>query len=217
MSVKVSISIDAAAPKARLEVVQKVAKDRAKTNAVIGEAVAALARQRIHDRYVVEETRTNFWERVQNSIESEADENGATITYNELGIGLRYRGGTVTPGKSISTFTGKLTRALAIPSDKVPLVNKRPVAPRYAGLLAFLRSTTRGDTVGVLVEGQQKVITRGPNKGKTRIVPKPGGDLLYVLKKMTRHRPDPQILPDESAIQAAGQAAIQRLLFAGGQ
>jgi hypothetical protein len=214
MSVSIKISVNAAAPKAKLEDFKRVANDRAKTNDAIGEAVAELARQRIHDRHISEETRGNFWERVRNSIENESSADGATVSYNELGIGLRFRGGDVYPGKSISSYTGKLTRALALPTDDVPLINQRPAAPHQAGtLLAFLRAASRGETVGFLVEGMEKEITRGKNKGSRRIVQRPGGDLLYVLKSVTHHRPDPGILPDETAIQFAGQAAVQRLLF----
>lgn len=54
-----------------------------------------------------------------------------------------------------------------------------------------------GDTVGYLVEGEEKVITRGPNKDKKRIVPKKGGSLMYTLRTLTHHFLFAQIVDPE--------------------
>lgn len=214
MSLNVKVSINAAAPMARLEKIKEVAADQETTGAVLAEALLKLTRQRIQDKYVPEDDPgITFWADVRNSAEAEVQGNVITVSLNELGVGLRYRGGDVTPGKSISSYTGKLTRALSVPTPKVPTLQGRYIRPGRAGLLAFIRAVTRGETIGYLVEGQQKTITRGKNKGKERVVPKPGGSLLYVLRSVTHHREDPGILPDEAAIQAAAQAALQLLIF----
>jgi len=72
------------------------------------------------------------------------------------------------------------------------------------GLLAFIRAVGRGETVGYLVEG----MTKAGKKGHTRIVPKPGGSLLYTLRTVTHHRPDKKILPEDASISAVAAAAI---------
>ena len=90
-----------------------------------------------------------------------------------------------------------------MPADKVPAEGGRCIRPGRAGLLAFIRSRTGGETVGFLVEGAEKTLTRGKNKGAVRIVPKPGGSLLYTLRTITRHRPDHGILAAEARISEA--------------
>lgn len=214
MSVSIKVNINAAAPKAALARIKAVAEDSEALHAGIAEAVARVTREHLRVHYVPRDERgIDFWADVVNSVEAESDASGATVSLNELGIGLRYRGGTVTPGKSISSYTGELTRALAIPGDKTPVQQGRAIRPGRAGVLAFIRAVSRGETIGYLVEGQEKTITRGKNKGGTRIVPKPGGSLLYTLRTITRHRPDPNILPDEAAIFWQAQAVVISAIF----
>lgn len=43
-------------------------------------------------------------------------EESATVTLSELAIALRCHGGEVTPGRSISSYAGELTKVLVIPS-----------------------------------------------------------------------------------------------------
>ena len=169
--------------------------------------VLQLVRNHLDQKYVPRNQRGDFWADVRNTTTSTADDKSANVSLNELGINLRYNGGDVTPGKSISSWTGELTRTLAVPSDKVPIVDGRQIRPGRAGILHFLRARTRGDTVGFLVEGEEKEIARGKNKGKKGTKAKEGGDLLYTLRTITRHKGDKGILPPQDKVSDAAKQA----------
>jgi hypothetical protein len=155
---------------------------------------------------------TNFYAKAARGIEVESNDQHAIVRIPKLGFALRYHGGTVTPGKSISSHTGLPTRALAIPSDDVPYVGDSEEVHRqkpgeYPGLLAFIPARAGGRTVGYLLDGEEKTITRGKNKGKTRIVPKAGGSLLYTLASEIIHQPDESVLPSEGVLLASASEA----------
>lgn len=154
---------------------------------------------------------TGFWKAAAESIGSEATEDGATVAIRHRGVALRYFGGIVTP---------KTRKALSVPVHKSAHGLN---ASEYPGLLAFIpaarafgpfRSGQGQDTIGYLVRGVERTITRGPNKGKTRVVPiaRPAGELIYVLRSRTYHEPDKGILPtDEAMVAAAAEAGADYL------
>lgn len=186
--------------------------DRAGLHATMATAVESTVKDHLTAAYVPRNKRGNFWERVRDSIEVQSGEEDASVSLVELGIGLRYHGGEVTAGKNPAAAgpnKGNPTRALAIPSEAVPVANGRQLPPAKMGTLAFLRRVTGGETVGFLVEGMEKIATRGKNKGLPYIVPKPGGDLLYTLRTITRHTGDKGILPDDAALLAAASGATR--------
>ncbi|MEO5914864.1 MAG: hypothetical protein ABIS50_11565 [Luteolibacter sp.] len=150
---------------------------------------------------------SNYFAKAAESVEVEADENHATVRITRIGMALHYNGGTVLPGQSISSFTGEPTKAQAIPTDDVPRQgpeNER-ASPREMGLLAFIPNRKGTGTIGYLVEGEEKEITRGSRKGGKRIVPKPGGDLFFVLRSWTTHLADESVLPTLIALQEAAR------------
>lgn len=155
---------------------------------------------------------TGYWKAVSEAITTEASEDSATVTLSYQGVALRYYGGEVKP----------VTRkALSVPVHKSAHGLN---ASEYPGTLAFIPATRQfgpfrsgggQDTVGYLVRGVERTITRGKNKGKSRIVPMPGGEMIYVLRRRTYHRPDPNIIPPTDAIIAtaveAGEAYLESL------
>lgn len=215
MSVSVTVSVESAATAASVRAITMAMRDKPGLHGAMAEGVARLTRAHLRDNYLPRDRDgVDFWADVIRSIEATAGDAEATVTLQEVGLRLRYHGsaglpgGGVTPGKSISSYTGKPTRALAIPTEKVPAAGGRRIRPGLAGLLAFVRSAQGGETVGFLVEGMEKALTRGRNKGAVKIVPKPGGSLLYVLRTITRHRPDHGILPPEARISEAALRAV---------
>lgn len=204
---KLSINVEKAAVEASLDAITSGLADRAGLHASMATAVESEVKDHLTTKYVPRNKHGNFWERVRDSIEVRSDASGANVDLVETGIGLRYYGGDVTPGKNPAASgpnKGKPTRALAVPSDSVPVVSGRQLPPARMGLLAFLRRVTGGETVGFLVEGEEKT----SKKGKKYITPKPGGDLLYTLRTITRHTGDKGIIPAESILmQAASMAA----------
>lgn len=204
---KISINVEKEAAEARLAAITSGLADRAGLHASMATAVESTVKDHLTARYVPKNKHGNFWERVRDSIEVRSDENEASVSLVEIGIGLRYRGGEVRPGRNPAASgpnKGGLTKALAIPSSSVPVSAGRQLPPARMGLLAFLRKATGGETVGFLVEGEEKK----NSKGKTYIARKPGGSLLYTLRTVTRHVGDKGILPAESELTAAaGRAA----------
>jgi len=206
---KIKVTIDAAAAMASLEAKERAMNDREGMHAGIAEAAANFTREHLLKKYVPRNERGDFWADVREGVSSVADASSATVSLNELGINLRYNGGEVKPGKSISSWTGELTRALAIPSRSVPIEGGRQLRPGRAGTLAFIQARGIGrETIGYLVEGEEKEITRGKNKGGKQIVPLAGGDLMFTLRSITRHRGDKGILPPESQLSDVAKQAI---------
>lgn len=157
---------------------------------------------------------TSFYGRASRSTEVTADGSEAVVSITQRGIALRYYGGRVLP---------KNVKNLAIPTEHVPLAGTEGrKAPREVGLLAYLpkRNLDVSATTGYLVEGEEKLITRGPRKGKTRIVPKKGGKMMYVLRAWTDHNADASVLPAlvnlQQAAAAAGRDYIESFLDEGG-
>jgi hypothetical protein len=209
----ISVTIDTADLTASLAAQAKGLADSTGMHSAIRQESIEVVKNHLRENYLPRDgPRGDFWADVIASTQAASDDKSATVSLTELGVALRYSGGEVTPGKSISSFTGKPTRALAIPTAAVPVAGGRQIRPGRAGILAFIKSRTAGETVGFLVSGELRKITRGPNKGRERIVPKTGGQLLYTLRTITRHKPDPSILPpDESLVDAAKKAIFAHL------
>lgn len=142
----------------------------------------------------------------------QADGTGATVSIPHRGLALRLHGGRVLP---------KNVKNLALPTKHVPMSsgeNEGRMGPRDMGMLAFIaaRKGVEG-TTGYLVEGVEKLITRGKRKGQKRIVPKPmaeGGRMMFVLRGWTDHDPDPGVLPNQQELEklaADGAAAFVEL------
>lgn len=185
---------------------------RLEDTAALHDAIAAGAEREVrgHIRGLnSRSTNTNFYGKAAGSVESESDAERALITIPHRGFALRYYGGRVvpvTPG----------IRNLALPTDDVPVVNFVRLIPRDAGPLAFIpRLGGPSVTTGYLVEGEEKTITRGKNKGKKRMVPKKGGKLMYVLRGWTDHEPDPGVLPTDGELAEAGAKAAGGYLSKG--
>lgn len=155
---------------------------------------------------------SNFYSKAADSVEVAATADTAEVAIPHRGFALRFYGGTVTGGASISDFTGRQTRSQALPTDNVPRnSNGDHVRPKEAAILAFIPNR-RGDihTSGFLVQGVMKAVTRGPNKGKQRPVSLPGGKMMFILRRLTRHRADPTVLPTvANLLRLAGEGARQ--------
>jgi hypothetical protein len=148
---------------------------------------------------------TGFWKSASQSVASVASADEATVSISHRGVALRYWGGTVVPTKA---------KALSVP---VHPSAHGVYARQYPGKLAFIpagrafgpvrQGGSRGDFVGFLVRGEDKVVTRGKNKGKTRVAPVKGGETIYILMLKTTHQPDPNILPKTEAMTTAAAEA----------
>jgi hypothetical protein len=206
---KVTVNLVDAGARAGLAAVERALTRRA----ALHEAMADRAGEALKSHLRARDTRspnTHFYADAAASLETDASDAGAELRVVKRGMALRYYGsaglpgGVVSAGRTQRTLTGRPTRLLALPTGKVPVRDGTRQAPDQMGLLAFIPSKKGG---GVLVEGAIRPITRGPNKGATRVVPKEGGGVLYVLKEETRHQPDETVLPELAALQGAAAEA----------
>lgn len=185
-----------------------------KDRTALHEAMAAGVEKNVSEHLLAKNSNSpnsDFYASASKSTEVKADEAGALVLITKRGMALRYYGGRVLPGKTISSFTGKRTTSLAIPSDDVPMAGKEGrKGPREMGILAFIPSKKSG-TVGVLVEGELINRKRG---GGQRVVPKDGGKLMYVLRSWTDHKEDKTLLPTLAGLLAAAKDAANDYLEA---
>jgi hypothetical protein len=135
--------------------------------------------------------RTNFYSRVAEAVQNpQPRAGGISVAISHPHIAQRLYGGTITPRKK---------KALAIPVHK----SAHGVMARiYPGTLAFIPAKG-GTTKGYLVQGIEVPIKRGKRKGGKRIVPKPGGAMIYVLKGAITQRADKTVLPPTAKMAEA--------------
>jgi hypothetical protein len=209
-----SISINTAAVEASLGSIAKACEDRQGMHSAIASSMDVVTKDHLTSNYLPKDgIRGDFWADVIASRESSFTADYAVETLSELGVHLRYHGGDVFPGKSISSWSGKPTVALAIPSVNVPVAGGRQIRPGRAGVLAFIPARGGGETVGVLVEGEERIALRGKNKGRPYAIPRPGGSLMYTLRTVTHHTPDPNIFPSDAALLKGAEEALRDFVF----
>ena len=156
---------------------------------------------------------TGYYGAASRSVESLFDDHAATVAIPQRGMALHYYGGHVEAGKSISEFTGEPTKALALPTENVPVIGETRARPSDVGILAFLPNTkgTPG-TVGYLVEGEEVTNKQGKNKGKTRAKALKDGRLMFVLRSWTDHEADESVLPGiQDLIECSLAAAAKHI------
>lgn len=215
------VNFDDAAAKGGIAALKALAENRRGLHGVLATAVA----DGVADHLTALNSRspnTNFYGNAASSVEHEATDAGAEVRVPHPGTALRYYGGTVTPGATISSFTGKPTTSLAIPTDQVPVVDRRRLSPREVGVLAFIPNRGKGSegTKGYLVEGEQVINKQGKNKGATRIKAikrDDGGRLMFILREFTTHEQDLSVMPSITELLAraveAGEGYLESFSF----
>jgi hypothetical protein len=141
--------------------------------------------------------RTHFFAGVARAIQT-PEVNGAvtSVSINHLGLAQRIFGGIIRAGKGISSLTGKFTKFLAIPA-RAEAYGK---TPGQFHDLEFVREK-RGNGGAMLVQALQSVVSFG--KKGVRKVGDRGGLVMFWLVKQVDQKPDPTIMPDDSAITNA--------------
>lgn len=126
-------------------------------------------------------------------------ETGATIGVTQVGIRLRYYGGTVRAGKGKSSATGKPTRYLAIPARE-EAYGMRP--SEFHDLSFELVETGNGGVRPALVRRLStpiRFVRRKQKDGSIKTSVKAGevrgGEVMFWLVRKTTHRADPTVLP----------------------
>lgn len=129
------------------------------------------------------------------------DDGSVTISIRQIGLRLKYYGGTVTPGKNISAHSGKPTRFLTIP------VNPKAHGRRASEFDLELVYNHNGEPVALATKRDFGVqIKQTVSKaGKTRTTQRAGrrGEIMFALVRSIKVRPDPSILPAPDRIYGA--------------
>lgn len=121
---------------------------------------------------------TGYWTRVRNSVGGTPTASGATITASGPGLKMKFDGGTVTPGKGISSYTGKPTAFLSIPVHP-SAHGKRPADfPRGSFFLVQLHGPA--SAAGLVLKS---------GRSKKR------GTLMFVLSRSVNIKSDRAIAP----------------------
>jgi len=207
---RLTVNLEDAAARDTLARLRGRLEDRTDLHEAMAEGAGELVRNHLLDRNT-RSPNTGYYGKAARSVETSADGIAARIRIPQAGMALRYYGGRVTAGKSTSSATGQPTKNLAVPTPHVPVRNGERLRPGEMRDLAFIPNRKGGVSVttGYLVEGIAKRITKGPNKGKERIVPAPNGRRFFALRGWTDHQPDPGVLPTESELTtAAVDAAV---------
>lgn len=193
----------------RLEQRLTSGREIADTLAAAGEAAI---RDHLVAEYVPRRNRlggpsTGFWRKAVESIDSEAQTDGsAVVRIHARGVAAHYHGATITPGKTPSTRTGQLTRALSIPTSPA----SHGKSPHELGDLLFrpaAKAKAGGNVIGYLF----RRLTRPRKRGKGGPVAY-AGKMMYVLKRSTQIPEDKNVLPPQAATEATLAEAIDALL-----
>ncbi len=153
-----------------------------------------------------------FWGDASRKTRVEDDGKAFSVVVRQRGVALQRFGGTVTPGKSISTKTREPTKLLAVPTKGIA------EAPNAYGPLVF-QPVKGGKVRGILLPGEVRPAKRaykGQPAGRMITAPIAGADPYFLLCTQTEHDPHPEVLPtgDEMAATAAEYAGdeLRRIL-----
>jgi len=153
--------------------------------------------------------RTHFYASAAKSVQpAKVEGRGAAFIITQIGLALRWLGGTITAGKGASSATGGPTKYLAIPA-RSEAYGKTP------GEFDDLQFVPRGPGRGMLVQALQTAITfgkklkSGARDFHTSTV---GGLVMYWLVTSVTQQPDPNVMPSEKALGEAARLHMDNYL-----
>lgn len=203
--VRLEVKFDDAGAMALLTRLRGRLEARRELHNAMAEGLKEHVRDHLLDLNSSRSTRTGFYGKAARSVEASADGEAGWVRVPHRGTALRFYGGRVVPVEE---------KNLALPTANVPVRGGERMRPGEMDNLAFIPNRKGGGTTGYLVEGERFTPARGPNKGRERLRPKPGGMLMYVLRGWTDHEADPTVLPDAGEMTAAARSAGEAYLAA---
>jgi hypothetical protein len=140
--------------------------------------------------------RTFFWTKVADAVQSPQPQSGGfSITVSHPHVAQKVYGGMIKPTKAKNLSIAMRPDAY----DK---------SPRLFSDLAYIRLKKKPQISGMLVAGYKKLITRGPNKGKERLVPIAGKLIpYYILLRSVTQKPQANALPEDADYEEPMQKA----------
>jgi hypothetical protein len=140
--------------------------------------------------------RSNFWSAAADSVALKPDDGTASaVAVSKEGVRLRWKGGDVHPKKG---------RALAIPAEGsvAGVWPSEYGGAGYKGGKATFLAWPKGRSFGFIAE-------RKPKGSKDRTL-----HVLWWLKEVTHHKPDPTVIPDDDTMREAALKAARSVLRA---
>jgi hypothetical protein len=172
-------------------------------NPLIGRAAAEATRQHYielnRDRpNALGGARTNYYLGAARGTSFTVYDDGVIISIRQIGIALRYYGGTVTAGKGVSALTGKPTRFLTIP------VNPRAHGHRASEFDLEVVYNHNGVPVALATKSTLGVALKQSKGGKVlkRAIGR-RGEIMFLLKRSVTQQADPSVLPQPDRIYGA--------------
>lgn len=149
--------------------------------------------------------RTHFFADVARSVQNPTiSGRSGGVSINQVGLALRWLGGTIRAGVGTSSRTGKPTRFLAIPAR----AEAYGTTPKQMPDLRFIPRRGGG---GMLVQALQSVVSFG--KKGTRLAREVGGLVMFWLVKQVTQKPDPSVMPAEEQLLKAAVDPMEQFLF----
>lgn len=144
-------------------------------------------------------TRTNFYAAAGRATQFRVQGGAVIVSINQVGIGLRYFGGTVKP---------KVKRYLTIPA--IPEAHGKR-ASKFPGLFfSFEKHPKFGALMPCLVQGARSLLGRRRSKGtvKTFFAGSQARRVVFWLVKQATFKPDPSVLPYPELVEAEAARAV---------
>ena len=134
--------------------------------------------------------RQHYYSGARASTSFVVDGNSAIVSIRQVGMRIRYYGGTITAGKGVSSFTGQPTKYLTIP------VTPEAYGHRAADFPDLVVMWGRNGPYA-LARAQHGSIARGPAISTTQ------AEILFVLKESVEIPADETMLPSTSVMVSA--------------
>ncbi len=144
--------------------------------------------------------RTNFYASAARATQFRVQGDFVIISINQVGIGLRYFGGTVRP---------KEKKYLTIPA--IPEAHGKR-ASEFSGLFfAFEKNLRTGKLQPALVQGERSLLRRRRDRAgavRTFFAGSQARRVVYWLVTEATFRPDPTVLPHPELVEAQAARAV---------
>ena len=200
---KLEIKFDDAGASAALTRLSGVLSSRQDLHQAMAAGLEDAVRSHLTDLGKSRSPNTGYFGKAARSVQSSSTPTVGTTTIPHRGMALLYYGGRVVP---------TTMKNLALPTENVPIRGGERMRPGEMKDLAYLpaKKSAKPGTTGYLVEG---MASSRPG-GKSRLVPKPDGRLMFVLRSYTDHKEDSTVLPGQQIMRQSAKSAGMEYLAA---
>lgn len=181
--------------------------NKAAMNATVEVAAAHAVKRHLTGKYAGTVNKlggvsTGYWKKAIEGTSSSSNAEGATVVISQVGIKLKYSGGTIRASGRTSEVTGKPTKFLTIPVH--PAAHGKTISDLGGKSAFYLVPFAAGG--GFSEEGTGGGIGVFRKSGGKSSASDP---LYFVLKKAVKIKADPNILPPSDTVLAEIKTALE--------